>query len=478
MRRILIPLLLVLLVPALCQTQQTDGVTVLPGMVIDTALSGTWTSMIDPGNRTATHRMIVRIQAMLEGTCFATMDLPDNLTYSVPIPMMSCSGHNIDMASETLNLTFTGRYSPAERRIDGTLTIDGRTSAMRLEKSASVTLPRPTSLYPEQTLRVRNESGGVAFTAICTMPDTNRPWPVVIIISDDGPDDADGSFASFRPFRDLATSFANQQWATVRFADRGVQGSTGQERTASISDRASDVLALLKRLRTFDRIDTTRIVLLGFGEGGLVASAVAASSTLVDGVVLLHTPSMDGYSALLERIRATSPTPADASTATELVGSWMNYLASIKELPALVEAIRRSAANARTSNPALGSILTGFQRANAADYTAQTIIPWLQSLRDLSPGPFLRDARGPILALYADRSHVWPLQRTADTMRELLRDNPQSDVHILSGYNRRFQRCAECTVEEESYLPASIDTMLVDIILGWAVELADVKAKR
>ncbi len=450
----------------------------LPGMVVDTTLSGTWTSIIDPGNRTSSDRLIVRIQAIYQGSCFATIDLPDRLTYSVPVPSMSCSGQTIDIASEALNMTFSGRYTASERRIEGTLTIDGRTSAIRLEKTEAVTLPRTSSLYPEQSLRVRNEAGGVVFTAICTTPDTVRPWPVVIIISDDGPDDADGTFSSFRPFRDLATSFASQQWATVRFADRGVQGSTGQEQSASVSDRASDVLALLDRLRRLDRIDTTRIVLVGFGEGGLVAAAVAATSPLVDGVVMLHTPSLDGYTALLERIRVTSPSPADASVATALVGSWMNDLASINDQAALVEAIRRSAASARTTSPALASVLAGFQRANAADYTAHTIIPWLRSLHDLSPGPILRSASGPVLALYADRVQAWPLQRMVDTMREILQDNPLSDVRVLSGYNRRFQRCADCTVAEEAILPLSIDPSIVTMILGWAVELPDVKAKR
>jgi uncharacterized protein len=475
----LVKFLLALLAVTTPTLAQTDlGISSLPGMDIDTSLSGTWTSLVDASNRTTMDRMIVTIQATTNGSCFATVDLPDRMTFSIPMSMMRCSGQTIDMASEMLNMSFTGRFSPTGRTIDGTVVFDGISSTIRLEKTSSLLVPATRSPYPEATLRIRNEDGGVVFTAICTTPDTNRAWPVIIVISDDGPDDADGSFASHRPFRDLARSLAAQQWACVRFADRGVQGSTGAEHLATIDDRVSDVLALLDRLKRLDRIDTTRIVLVGFGEGGLVAAAVAAASTSIDGTVMLHTPALDGYTAMTERIRETSATNDDASSAIALLAGWLSDVGAISDVPRLVEAISKRAAEARTSAPALAPILAGFQKANAADYITATIIPWLRSVRDLSPGPILRKVSGPVLALYAERSRTFPLLRTVETMRGILTDKPQSDVRILSGTNRRFQRCSSCTVEEESYLQDSINPTIVDVILGWAAELPDVRKKR
>jgi dipeptidyl aminopeptidase/acylaminoacyl peptidase len=134
---------------------------------------------------------------------------------------------------------------------------------------------------------------GQTLTGTLTLPIAGaRPLPAVYLITGAGMQDRDnaGPDSPFRPFRQIADTLSRRGLAVLRLDDRGVNGSTGSIDTMTTYERAIDTRAALAYLRTRSDIDSTRLALVGYSEGGLIAPIVAAEDRALRGIVLMATP--------------------------------------------------------------------------------------------------------------------------------------------------------------------------------------------
>jgi len=142
---------------------------------------------------------------------------------------------------------------------------------------------------------------GYSLAGTLTRPRGARgPVPVVVTISGSGPQERDSRIASVRgyaPFRDFADTLGRRGIAVLRYDDRGVGASGGRgalRDTATSADFADDVLSVLAYLRTRADVDSTRMVLMGHSEGGLIAPIAAVADVRVRALVLLAGPAYNG----------------------------------------------------------------------------------------------------------------------------------------------------------------------------------------
>lgn len=142
---------------------------------------------------------------------------------------------------------------------------------------------------------------GYTLAGTLTRPRGARgPVPVVVTISGSGPQERDSRIASVRgyaPFRDFADTLGRRGIAVLRYDDRGVGASGGKgalRDTATSADFADDVLSVLAYLRTRADVDSTRLVLMGHSEGGLIAPIAAVADARVRALVLLAGPAYNG----------------------------------------------------------------------------------------------------------------------------------------------------------------------------------------
>jgi hypothetical protein len=149
--------------------------------------------------------------------------------------------------------------------------------------------------YSAQTVRfpVRARPGpeDVVLVGTLTLPrDAPAPVPAVVLISGSGAQDRD-SYApvadGWRPFRQLADTLGRLGIAVLRFDDRGVGASSGDQGRSTERTGADDVTAALRYLRTLPSIDSRRLAILGHSEGARVAMLVATQERDLAGVVLL-----------------------------------------------------------------------------------------------------------------------------------------------------------------------------------------------
>jgi dienelactone hydrolase len=125
-----------------------------------------------------------------------------------------------------------------------------------------------------------------------TIPVDKRPVPAIVLVSDAGPVDRDGTVSAIKPFRDLAEGLSSRGIAVLRYENRKnryaakIMGSS-----YTIDDEVvHDALAAIALLRAQPEIDKKRIYVLGLGTGGFIAPQIAADDGNLSGVIILSAP--------------------------------------------------------------------------------------------------------------------------------------------------------------------------------------------
>ena len=194
-----------------------------------------------------------------------------------------------------------GRIRPLRPEPDGSLSFGRLAGAptpivgtLRLNSPAP-TISEGGDDRPLQRMRFRREevkfqSGRLSLAGTLTLPPGPGPHPAVVLLHGSGPQD--------RNFVWLTSFFAHRGVAVLAYDKRGVGGSQGDWRAASLQDLAADALAAIETLRGQPNIDRRRIGLYGSSNGGWVAP-LAASLAPRDRVafVIARSPS-----ALPERV--------------------------------------------------------------------------------------------------------------------------------------------------------------------------------
>lgn len=252
-------------------------------------------------------------------------------------------------------------------------------------------------------------SGSALLAGTLWLPAADGKHPAVVVVSGSGPNDRDGHIRGFPAYRVIAEHLAGRGIATLLLDRRGVGGSSGDWRHETIRGRARDALAAIDWLAQHEEIDRRRIGLLGHSQGGWVAQhAAARAPEAVAFVVLMAGPG--------ESVRAQILT--DARNQLRLAGR-------------TDEQVKRQTAVLR---PLLG--------------VAHAIAPLCRGLRlhrlcamiDYDPARDLAKIRAPVLALFAERDSLVPVEPNRTLIETGLRrgGNDALTVRIFVGANHQF----------------------------------------
>jgi dienelactone hydrolase len=121
-----------------------------------------------------------------------------------------------------------------------------------------------------EEIRFRNETQAIDLAGMLYAPPGRGPFPAAVVIH--------GSGTSSRENRWYLTltHFLQDNGIAVLLPDkRGSEQSGGDWRHASFEDLATDTLAAIQFLETQDRVDVSRIGVIGMSQGGWIAPIVA-----------------------------------------------------------------------------------------------------------------------------------------------------------------------------------------------------------
>lgn len=142
-----------------------------------------------------------------------------------------------------------------------------------------------------------------------TMPNSNLPVPVVLIIAGSGPTDRDGNNAMMKnnSLKMLSSQLAKNGIASVRFDKRGIAKSQGamtseaELRFETYIKDVSDWINLLKKDKSFNQI-----IVAGHSEGSLIGM-VAAQKANVSKYISIAGVGQPADQIIREQLKAAPP---------------------------------------------------------------------------------------------------------------------------------------------------------------------------
>ena len=147
-------------------------------------------------------------------------------------------------------------------------------------------------------------NGETSLSGTLTVPDTNKIYPAVILVTGSGQQNRDEEIFGFKLFKIIADSLTKQGIAVLRYDDRGIGQSKGDFKTATTYDFAQDALAGINQLAKFEFIDKNNIGILGHSEGGAIAEIIAAEHPeTIRFIVLMSGPCISGADVILSQIK-------------------------------------------------------------------------------------------------------------------------------------------------------------------------------
>lgn len=314
--------------------------------------------------------VVFRLLKLSSGDYFATLDVPQQKVSRMAVKVQTY-GDTVRFIAEEANTRFVGRMATEGKQLVGNWQQPGFTTPITLSFAAPPALTdkniRLTPPYREEEITFSNPAADLRLSGQLTLPPGAGPFPAVVLLSDAGPHDRNGTVNGFAPLGQLADYLTRRGIAVLRYDDRSVGKSTGQP-GATTAELVTDAQAGLNFLRIRPEIDVNHIGLIGHGEGGNVALLAASQPLPPAFVVTLAAIGLPGAELLLQQHTAKL-------RASGVTGAQLN--AVLKQEQAMLEIIRQTPDNAqaqaivanmlRQSNPSLNNALV---QASAAELVA------------------------------------------------------------------------------------------------------------
>ena len=396
-------------------------------------LDGLWKGPLKvPGGQL---EVIFRFVKLTGGEYFCTLD--------VPLQKVSRMNVKAELRADTVRLfaeeaatRFIGRVSADGKQMVGTWQSPGFKTAMTLTFSPLPAMNdknvRLTPPYREEEATFSNLTVNVRLNGMLTIPAGPGPFPAVVLLSDAGPQDRDGTVGDFAPLGLLADFLTRRGVAVLRFDDRGA-GKTGGAPAASTADLVSDAQAGMNFLRTRPEIDLSHLGLVGHGEGGNVALLAAAQPLPPAFVVALAAYGLPGRDIVVQQ----------QATTLRTLGTEGNQIeAATKRQLAMLEIIRQTTDNAQ----AQAIVANMLKQNNAAidNATAQASAAEMTSGRyryflAFNPVEKLTAVACPVLLLNGTSDLTINADANLLALSKGLKLNKNVTVKRLAGVNHLFQ---------------------------------------
>ncbi|MCC2548833.1 alpha/beta fold hydrolase [Hymenobacter sp. BT175] len=387
----------------------------------------------------------------------------------------------------------------------GSLLLTGCPADVLAQSSGS----RPAG-YREEVVFFTNTVDNIRFSAKLTIPTGKGPFPAVVLLSDMGAQDWDASLGAYRPFAAIADYMTLEGIAVLRFDDRGVGRSGGDNTTATTADRVKDVQAAVNYMRTRSEIDANRVGLLGHGEGGNVALLTAAQALSPAFVITMAASGVVGRELLArqqlslrrageadttregyarrqqlaelelrkeaERMRAEGANSAQIQTAIAQQqirarnAAQKRIEAASRRQLAMFEIIRQMPDNSQAE-----PIVVNMLRQSNPDLPLERLqttaglllTPWYRSYLDFDPTPELAKVKCPVLLLHGEQDVEVALAANLPPLEKALKANKKVQVRKLPGVNHQFQAPSSDWPLVTGQLQPIISPLALETIRDW-----------
>lgn len=317
------------------------------------------------------------------------------------------------------------------------------------EDLASVTARRETVSHPGDVL-ASIPAAGFTIAATITRPPgpavaTRLKLPAVVLVGGSGPTDRDEVVAGIPIFGQLAGALADAGFIVVRYDKRGVGQSGGRLESATLADFADDVRAVVKYLKKREDVDSRRIAVVGYSEGGSVAMIAGWREKSITAIALLASMGSPGADLILEQQR--------------------HVLERLKTPEA------EKQAKIELQKKIQQAVLTGKGwEGIPEDLRKQADTPWFQSFLAFDPAEVMPKVRQPAIVIQGSLDtqvpphHATRLGELANARKKA----PKTDAVVIDGINHLLVPAKTGEVDEYAQLKdGKISPKVVEKLLDW-----------
>lgn len=118
--------------------------------------------------------------------------------------------------------------------------------------------------------------------------DKDKKRPLVLLIMGTGKLDRDGNARGFKTdiYKNLSDIFVKMGYVCVRYDKRGTHESTGNFKTAGVSDLVNDSASVINYAKSLNYVDADKIIACGHSEGAMIATLLTKQENL-EKIILL-----------------------------------------------------------------------------------------------------------------------------------------------------------------------------------------------
>ena len=254
-------------------------------------------------------------------------------------------------------------------------------------------------------------SGDVPLAATLSIPAGHGPFPAVVVVH------GSGSSARSNPWTSAyADALLDRGIAVLHPDKRGSGDSGGDWRTADFENLADDALAGIDLLGSYERIDTTRMGLIGFSQGGHVVPVAAARSSRIAFVVNVSGSVVPMAEQIGDELRMMGEraglSAIDLQQIEAIHRRAMAFVASPDAWPDYAEALN----DAQASDLAGTELIAGFP-------TSPDAPAWdfLRRISGFDPRPHWSHVRAPVLFVYGGEDQNVDVRKSMKIIESELR---------------------------------------------------------
>lgn len=443
----------------------------LVGATIAQDITGSWNGLLKPGGGIQLH-----IGLTIEKTDTGykvNLSSPDQGAAIIPVNEFNFNEPAVSFKSKMIGASYTGTH--AGDSITGTFTQGGHSFPLIFNKGVvqapkrpqEPTLPLP---YYTEEVSFENTAAHIKLAGTLSMPQQTGAYPAVILITGSGAQNRDEELLGHKPFLIISDYLTRQGIAVLRYDDRGYAKSTGNFKTATSLDFASDVESAIAYLKT--RKEIKQIGLIGHSEGGLIAPVVAAKNKDVAFIVMLAGPGIRGDKLLLlqtELITRVEGTPDSTIARINTINKGAFDIIVNNENDSIIKKdlvayYHKYAADHPAEVPA-GTTPEQFVAANLKE--VMNPWPWLKFFLQYDPVTSLKKVRCPVLALNGEKDLQVPPKEDLGSIKNALKGNKDVTVKEYPGLNHLFQECKTGSPSEYAGIEQTISPVVLEDISKW-----------
>jgi pimeloyl-ACP methyl ester carboxylesterase len=450
-----------------------------------TNFSGTWNATLIIAGQL---HLVLHVTQLNDGTYSGTLDSPDQNVTGIKCDKVEtktdASGNTLSFAINKINVSYTGKLVN-DSTLSGKFT-QGVNIPLDFHRSnvpyVAKQLNRPQTPkppFPYKSEEVIYNANGLQYGGTITIPQGNKDFPAVLLITGSGQQDRDETIFGHKPFAVLADALTRNGFVVLRVDDRGIGNSTGNFATSTTADFANDVNASIDYLKTRKEVDDKRIGLLGHSEGGMIAPMVASQRKDIDFIVLMAGPGVKIIDLMAEQNAAVMRSAGiDSSFSEKYKLLYAQLITSIINAPdtATAKANALQILNNWQANADSTDLhkLGFYSQNNNENFINQLMAaystPWFKYFIQFDPQPYLTKLKKvKVLALNGSKDIQVVSQQNLPAVRSaLIQGNTKTfDTQELPGLNHLFQTCKTCTVTEYGQLEETIAPVALQTIINW-----------